>query len=422
MSRYRWAILAVGVGAQMAISAVRQGLPSVGPALQTQFSLSLPQLGVVFGSVSVGIVLTLIPWGALADRRGERLVIVVGMVGTAGAMAIASLTTSYLALLAALVVAGMFGASATGASGRAVMRWFARSERGLALGIRQTGVPLGGGLAALALPLLVAGFSLRTALLGLAAGSLVAAVAGWLGMREPPPPPPGRPAVDAPPPLRDRRLWRLSVGSSLLVVAQSSLLGFIVIFLHDERGWSPAAAGAVLAGVQLLGSVLRVGAGRWSDRRGQRVQPMRWMGGASSLLLALTAAAAGAGPDWLVAAGLIGGGVLAMGWNGLSFTAAAELSGRERAGTSISVQNTVLSAGGAISPMLFAPLVVATSWSVAWLALTAAQLAGVAVLGAAVADERRRRAARDAQLAAAASPPRRSCQSCAPTPVHQEAE
>ena len=69
MKPYRWAILAVGVGAQMAISAVRQGLPSVGPALQSQFDLSLSQLGVLFGAVSLGIVLTLIPWGALADRR-----------------------------------------------------------------------------------------------------------------------------------------------------------------------------------------------------------------------------------------------------------------------------------------------------------------------------------------------------------------
>ena len=95
-------------------------------------------------------------------------------------------------------------------------------------------------------------------------------------------------------------------------------------------------------------------------------------------------------------------GILAMGWNGLSFTAAAELSGRERAGTAISVQNTVLSASGALAPMLFGLLVDATSWTLAWAALTAFQLAGVAVLGASMTEERRRRAARDARLAAQA--------------------
>ena len=403
----------------MAISALRQGLPSVGPALQTQFDLSLSQLGVLFGAVSLGIVLTVIPWGALADRRGERAVIGAGMTGAAVAIAVAASASSYPTLVGALVVAGMFGASATGASGRAVMGWFARSQRGLALGIRQTGVPLGGGLAAIALPLIVAGFSLRAALLSLAAGCLAAAATGWLWMREAPPPPPHRPAVRAPPPTRDRRLWRLSTGSGLLVVAQSSVLGFVVIYLHDERGWSPAAAAAVLAAVQVGGSAVRILAGRWSDRREERVAPMRWMALAGSVFLAATAVLT-TGPDWLFVGAIAIAGILAMGWNGLSFTAAAELSGRERAGTAISVQNTVLSAGGALAPMLFAPLVEATSWSLAWATLTAFQLAGVAVLGASVTEERRRKAARDARLAAQATDGSWHSSTQIPTPVRQE--
>ncbi|MFL6040269.1 MAG: MFS transporter, partial [Gaiellales bacterium] len=113
MSRYRWTILAVGVGAQMSVSALRQGLPALGPTLRSTFHLSLPQLGVILGSVSVGIVLTLIPWGALADWLGERTVLGVGLTGTAVALAAASFASGYAALVIALVVAGMFGASAT---------------------------------------------------------------------------------------------------------------------------------------------------------------------------------------------------------------------------------------------------------------------------------------------------------------------
>ena len=70
--------------------------------------------------------------------------------GTAGALVGAALApSSFALLLVALFVAGMLGASATGASGRAVMGWFARGERGFALGIRQMALPIGGALAAL---------------------------------------------------------------------------------------------------------------------------------------------------------------------------------------------------------------------------------------------------------------------------------
>jgi len=85
-ARYRWVILAVAVGAQAAISAVRQGLPALGPVLRDTFGLSLPQLGIALGSVTVGIMLTLIAWGVLADRIGERPVIAAGLAGSAAAL------------------------------------------------------------------------------------------------------------------------------------------------------------------------------------------------------------------------------------------------------------------------------------------------------------------------------------------------
>ena len=403
---YRWVILAVGVGAQAAVAALRQGLPSLAPALRGEFGLSLTGVGVVLGSVTVGIMLTLIAWGALADRIGERPVIATGLTGTAAALVGAALAPSFGWLLAALVLAGMFGASATGASGRAVMGWFERGERGMALGVRQMGVPVGGGIAAIALPLIVAGWSLEGALLALAAGALIAALAAARWMREAPAPAlPVAPLV-APPPLRDRRLWRLSAGSALLVVAQGAVLGFLVLYLHDERGWSLAAAAAALAILQVGGAVARVAVGRWSDRLDERVLPVRRIGAAGALLLA-GAAALEAAPSVVLVPVLVAAGIMASAWNGLAFTAAAELSGRRRAGTAMSLQNTVLSAAGAVAPIAVAALVTVSAWPVAWAFLALSQLAGVAVLGPLVAEERSRRAEREARLARARQPRRR---------------
>jgi sugar phosphate permease len=403
---YRWTILAVGVASQTAVSALRQGLPALGPALRGELGLSLTQLGLVFASVSAGIVLTMVAWGALADRIGERPVLAAGLSGCAGALVGAALAPGYATLLAALLVAGAFGASAIGASGRAVMNWFARAERGMALGLRQTGVPLGGALGALVLPALVAVWDLRAALLALALACSLAAAAAWRWMREAPPPPKDRFRVPAPPPTRDRRLWRLAIGSALLVMAQGAMLGFVVVFLHDERGWSAAAAAGVLAGLQAGGALARVAAGRWSDRIEERVAPLRRLCLAAAALLVATAAVAALEAPTAVLLPVLGAaGVLASSWNALSFTAAAELSGRERAGTAIGVQNTVLNAAGALAPVAFAVLVVATSWPAAWALLAVSQVAGVAVLAPLVAEERGRRAARWERLRARSQRP-----------------
>ena len=146
-SRYRWVILGVGAAGAGAFSALRMGLPALGPALRNAYGLSLPQVGLAFTAVAVGVMLTLVPWGVLTDRIGERPVMTAGLTGTALALAGTAYAPGYELLLAGLLAAGMLGASSTGASGRAVMGWFARSERGLALGIRQMALPLGVGAA-----------------------------------------------------------------------------------------------------------------------------------------------------------------------------------------------------------------------------------------------------------------------------------
>jgi sugar phosphate permease len=391
-SRYRWVILTTGAVGAGAFAALRMGLPSLGPAVRSEYGLSLGEVGLAFAAVTGGGMLTLVPWGALTDRIGERPVMASGLAGCAIALVGAAVAPSYVALLVALFVAGMLGASATGASGRAVMGWFARSERGFALGIRQMALPLGGALASLTLPRLVGARGLDAAFVALAGLSFTAAVASLLLMRDPPPGPGGRPAPPAPPPTRDARLWRLGAGGALLVCAQASMLGFIVLFLHDARDVSAATAAAALAVVQLIGAGLRIVAGRRSDREGLRIAPMRRMAARNAALLAALAALA-TGPGAVLYPLLLFAAVATMTWNGLAFTAAAEISGRARAGTAMSLQNTIISVGGALAPAAFGVLVETTSWSAAFGVLAAAPLAAFLVLAPLEGEEDERLAA-----------------------------
>src|SRR5207247_8878879 len=133
-----------GVLAQAAFSAVLLGLTAIAPAIQEHFALTLTQVGVVLAALNIGSMATLLGWGIVADRIGERAVISLGQAAAAAALVWAAYAGSFAELVMALTVAGALGAGVNAASGRAVMAWFGEEERGLAVGIRQMVVPLGG--------------------------------------------------------------------------------------------------------------------------------------------------------------------------------------------------------------------------------------------------------------------------------------
>jgi sugar phosphate permease len=327
----------------------------------------------------IGTIATLLLWGFATDRWGERVILVAGLSGCAVCLGAAGFAPTYEVLVVLLVLAGATGASVIAASGRAVMQWFERDERGLALGIRQAAIPIGGLVAAIALPLLVSSGGLEAAFLFLAALCALGALAGGLVLRS-------RDrektleldSVAAT--LRDRRLWRVSLGSGIYVYAQTAIIGFGVLFLHDEHGFSESSAALVLAASQVIGGALRVAIGRWSDLVGSRLVPLRLVGIAIAVSVAGVAALTG-GPIAVLVPALALAGGLSMGWNGLAFTAAAELAGAGRSGAGIGFQQTVLSGLGIVAPVVFAVTVSASSWAAAFALAAVTPLAGWLALG-----------------------------------------
>jgi MFS family permease len=154
------------------------------------------------------------------------------------------------------------------------------------------------------------------------------------------------------------------------------VLGFIVLFLHDRRGVGTAHAAAALAAVQVLGMAARIFSGAWSDAIGSRLVPLRRIAlGLAATTVAAAALAVHAPLPVFVPVLLLAGG-LAMSWNGLSFTAAAELAGGARAGAAIGIQQTVINSTAAVLPPLFGVLVGATGWTVGFALVALGPLAG----------------------------------------------
>jgi sugar phosphate permease len=377
--RYRWVVLAVGSAAQAATATYFLGLAAVTPALREHFGLDLTGVGALIGAISVGLVATLIAWGSAADRFGERGVMAVGLVGSAIALGAAAFAGSPVVAGALLLAAGAAGGSVNAASGRAVLTWFPASSRGMAMAVRQTSVPVGAALAAVALPLIAGTGGIPAVFLTLAGTCLVAAAAVAIWVREPPGTPGGkRPATaGARTVLADRRLLRLSLAGLLLVVPQFLGSVFLVEVLHEGSGMSLAAAGSLLALTQVLGALGRLGNGVWSDRAASRLGPLRIVACAIAIGFAL-AALVQPGPAPLVAAVLVPAAALAISWNGLVFTAAGELAPPGRAATAMAVSNTANYVSAAATPVLGGLVAQIAGWP-AMLGMGAVAAAGALV-------------------------------------------
>ena len=353
--------MAVASGAAMFLT----GLPVLAPTLQDELDLSLGEIGLLLAAAWVGSTLTLLPWGLAADRYGERVALALGLAACSVFLAAAAFAESLLLLFVLLALAGACGSSVNSASGRAVMQWFGPSERGLALGIRQSAIPAGGLIGALVVPPLAAAGGSEPAFLFLAAFAALGALVGAIVLRR------GNAgetldATTITRTLADARLWRLCLGSGVYLYAQLALIGFTVLFLNAEHDVSPSRAALVVAVAQVLAVGLRIAVGRWSDVVGSRVGPLRQVGLAIAAGLVVTAVLAD-GPVWLLVIALALAGALSMAWNGLSFAAAAELAGLRRSGAAIGFQQTVLSGIGVVVPPLFAASASGLSWRSAFL-------------------------------------------------------
>ena len=366
-------ILGAGTLAQASFSTASVGLPALAPAIRSEYGLSLGETGIVLAAVGIGMLFTLLPWGLLADRFDERWVIAAGLVGAGAALAGAAFTGSLGGLVSALVAAGALGASVNAASGRAIMAWFPSGELGLALGIRQTAIPIGGALGAAVLPVLG---GTRPAFLALGGSCVAGAVVAAAFMRSSRAREPE--LADVGQPMRDSRMWLLGGGTALYLTAQIGITGFVVLFLHEHRHVSTHAAAALLAAINVVAIGARIGAGRVSDRLRTRLEPLRAIGLTLAVATAAVAALTDAPLAALVPAFLVGG-VLSMAWNGLAFAAAAEAAGAARTGAALGFQQTLLGVVVAAAPPAFA-VIAASSWRLAFALAALGPLLGVLAL------------------------------------------
>jgi len=265
LGRKPWVMLTLGLLAQTATSMLTSTPAFLIPQLHAH-GVPLATAGLLASTTTVGMVIALVAWGALADRIGERWVLSGGLaLAAVAAGAAAATSASFVWLSVFLVIGGIASASSSPASGRLVTGWFPKNRRGLAMGIRQGSQPLGVALAALIVPPLAAGPGIVAALLASVIFCGVLAIVGALVLRDP-----ARPvlaATDARPanPYRgDSTLLRIHLVSILLVIPQFTISIFGFVWLVEAQHVPVTLAGIIVGVAQLIGAVGRIGCARGS--------------------------------------------------------------------------------------------------------------------------------------------------------------
>jgi MFS family permease len=406
-ANHRWKVLGVGFAANASFSAAFSGIPTTAVFLRSGYHVGNSGLGLVLGMLGLGIAFSELPWGLLTDRWGDRRVLLLGLAATAAALAGMALFVvphgAYvpgLPMLAlGLLLVGLLGGSVNGSSGRAVMAWFREGERGLAMSIRQTAVPAGGGLGALMLPALASHFGFASVYGVLALLCAVTAGFAWSWLHEPATHQHADAAFSdsgvaaasaASGPLRDIRVWRVALGIGALCVPQLAVLTFGTVFLHDFNHAGVLLISATMAAVQTGAAIARVWSGGWTDRRGNRRAYMRGCSLLTALLFALLALVTGLiGPHHAAmtaafAGLLVLGGVSASAWHGVAFTELATLAGTRRAGTALAMGNTFAFLTLFLTPLAIPPLLAVGSWPMVWAVASVCALIALPVFPRAV--------------------------------------
>ncbi|MDP2628233.1 MAG: MFS transporter [Candidatus Rokubacteria bacterium] len=383
----RWGLLALVSGAHALGAVSVLAVAPLAPLLLQDLHLSRAQVGLFLPAIYLGGVLMSLPAGWLTDRVGPRATLAAGQCLTGVMIALAAWAGSLPLMLALLFLAGLGWAVVNPATGRAILDRFPARERGLAMGVKQTGLTLGGVAGALTLPSLALVHGWRVALTVAAAASLVASATVLVWLR------PGgahraaaredRPRLAEVGPFLAHRPFLVLLGCGLaLSVAQSSVLAYMALYARETLGMGVVAAGGLLALAQAGGTGGRLGWGIVSDRlfEGRRRPGIiinAGIGGTIYLVFASGLPLPGPAAAMLAVVAGIG----AFGWVGLYFALAAEVGGSRFAGLLTGVAGACAWSGVLVGPPLFGLLLQATgSYRWPWLALALTVFGAGAVL------------------------------------------
>lgn len=372
LNSYRWLVLAVAVVGQAGMGAATQAIPVLANFYKADFDLSMGQVGLLTATISLGTTVPAIACGFLVDTIGVRPMLVGGVSLVASSIFLLSMAPSYAVALPLAFFAGVGHAMSSPALAMSVVQWFQAKGRGTAMGVKQTGIPVCGAIAAATLPALALAVNWRFATVCLAIVIFGTAAFAFGFYRKP-----QQDIIHLSKRLNgtfkamalNHNIWRAGALAFVLVGTQNCIITYLILYLRDVLSLPVAAAGALLSLAQLAGLVSRIGGGVASDVlfSGRRKEVLTLSGGTAFATVAFVALFGGNLSSSFVALPVIVLGISVLGWHGVWVALATELGGKTGGGTALGIATTFSQAGGTLLPLAFGLLLdMSGSYQVSW--------------------------------------------------------
>ncbi|MGM0748663.1 MAG: MFS transporter [Bacillota bacterium] len=375
-SNYRWLILFIGVLAQITFAIGFAGIPTAGVIMRNDYHFTLGQLGFVLGCMGLGVAISEIIWGVLTDKLGDKIVLIIGL----GAMGITFLIISlgfvpqdgtypsYKSIGALLIIAGAVGGSINSSSGSAVMTWFKDNERGFAMSVRQTAIPIGAAIGSVLVPYIALVYGFRYTFFTLAALCFIVTVCVWIWMIEIKIENTSTVTMEKEgvSPLKRVSVWKIAIAGAALTFPQMSVLTFASVFLTDKHHLSIGTISIIAFGIQIGGGCLRLITGRITDKHRNRRKVMcviAIIAGIAGIILGL----ASNQNTIVVVFLLIITGLAGNAWHGIGYTEIAVTAGVQYAGRALGMLGATVFAVSFMIPYVIPFILKVSSWEGVWI-------------------------------------------------------
>lgn len=377
-STYKWVMLIVATIAQTTATLITYGIGVFALFWKEEYALTNTESGLLVSVVNVGPLFCMLFVGRLLDQYNEKILISISSFLLGSSLLLTNIVSGFNGLLFVLLLIGMFYSVSQPGGSKVILKWFRKENRGLAMGIRQAGIPIGGALAGVLIPFLTVQYNMTYAINSIACICIIGGLLFFMFYKEPYVQEEARKGhikisfwMELKVVICKKELYPIYITGICMISLQMVLVGHFMKFLAGEQSITSIVAGTVFSVMFFSGMIGRIALAAISDvlYKGNR-RILLFIAVCASigliLLLAMNIHTIMSGVLYSVSALL---GFFSIGWFSLFIAEVAELASEESVGITVSVALTLNQIAIIVAPVLFGYIVDEKGYAYAWLCI-----------------------------------------------------